>query len=484
VRAGSADDATGKEGTASLLGQMLIEGGFGDAKNPTTKEKLAEITRPWGTAAVPSVLVDKEATTFSMTVPRDAWPQFVQQVLKPMFQQPLFLAPELDRLRREALSGIRSTLRLEDQETLGLEALDAWVFAGTPLDFPAAGTVQGLQAVTRDDLAAFYKQHYTRARMFIAASITDPAALQTLTQAFPAGVFAETTEKRPQAPVVEGRHVLIITQPNAIATALHLGFPIGVTRADADYWPLFVANTAFGVHRDSFAKLYQEIREERGYNYGDYSYMEYYYGRPAFLFPPPNTPRSSQYFSMWARPVGHQYTHFIMKALTAELDNLIKSGLMPQEVEGAKVKARTLYLNYAASHERQLGYRLDDLFYGMRDRGYLQTMLQNIDAVTPEQVNAAIRKHLQLANLKYVIVTNESVGTKLAEDIANNANVTTKTLEEYHISEPVPPDKQKMLAQDKEWAAYPLNIPRGNIRVVKAEQMFETRAIPGVSAAK
>lgn len=74
VRTGSADDPVGKEGTAALVAQALIEGGFGDPKNPVTKEKLAEITRPWGDAATPQVLVDKQATTFSMVVPRDAFP--------------------------------------------------------------------------------------------------------------------------------------------------------------------------------------------------------------------------------------------------------------------------------------------------------------------------------------------------------------------------------------------------------------------------
>ncbi|HKC72284.1 MAG TPA: hypothetical protein VKB60_11700, partial [Terriglobales bacterium] len=85
-----------------------------------------------------------------------------------------------------------------------------------------------------------------------------------------------------------------------------------------------------------------------------------------------------------------------------------------------------------------------------------------------------IKKYLQAQNLDYVIVTNEADGEKLANDIANDASVQSKTPEEYHIAQPVPPDKQKMLDQDKQWAAYPLNITRANITVVKAAEMFET----------
>jgi len=481
VRAGSAEDPRGKEGTAALVGRMMLEGGFGDFKNPVTKEKLAEITRPWGEAAYPQVRVDKETTVFSMTVPRDVFPQFLARVLKPMFTQPLFLEAELERIRKEALVGIRSNLRFEQQEQLGLLALDDWVFAGTPLGHLAQGTIHGLQAVTQDDLRAYYKAYYQTVNIFVAASISDPVALRTLLSSLPpssGGGDGLGTGLGVIPPV--GHHLLIITQPNAIATGLHLGFPIPVHRGDADYWPLFVASTFFGAHRDNFGRLYKDIREDRGYNYGDYSYIEYYAARPYALFPPPGTPREQQYFSMWIRPVGHQYAHFILKAMTWELDNLIKNGMTPEQVEAAKQKARTLYLNYADSKGRQLGYRLDDMFYGMKDKGYLPDMLANIDKLTAEQVNAAIKKYLQVANLKYIIVTNESQAQKLADDIAGDTNVVSKTREEYHISEPVPPEKQKMLAQDDQWKAYKLNIPRENITIVKAEQMFETGAIPGM----
>jgi zinc protease len=488
VRTGSANDPAGKEGLANLVARAMIEGGFGDPKNPTTKERLAAITRPWGDAAMPTVLVDKEVTTFSMTVPRDAFAPYMTRVLRPMLREPLFLPAEVERLRREALVRIQSGLRFEQQEMLGLLALDNWVFAGTPLQHLAAGTVKGLQAITPDDMRTFYRAHYSGNNTHIAAAISpsggqqELASLQQLiAQAAETGSARQDAgaTRGATAPAIQGREVLIITQPNAIATGLHLGFPIGVNRGDPDYWPLFVGNAFLGTHRDEFGRLYQEIRQDRGYNYGDYSYIEYYVGRPNFMFPPPGTPRSSQYFSMWIRPVAHQYAHFIMKVMTAELERFIRQGLTPQQVADAKIKARTLYLNYAESKGRQLGYGLDDAFYGISGHGYLPTMLADIDAVTPEQVNNAIRRHLQVTNLKYVIVTNESEGEKLANDIAGGTNVVSKTPEEYHLSEPIPPEKQQMLAQDKEWATYPLKIARENIHVVKAEQMFETAAVPG-----
>jgi zinc protease len=473
VRAGSAEDSPGREGTANLVARGLIEGGFGAPKSPVTTQKLAAITRPWGDRAFPKVLVDKQSTTFSVAVPRDAFSEFVDQVLAPMLQRPLWLDGEMDRLRRDQLADIQSHLRFEDQESLGLLALDNLVFAGSPLAHLSAGTVRGLQAITRQDLDAFYKRYYTSGNMYVVTTINDRAALEKLMSALPSGPAFVRPLNAMRTVLLPGRRVLIITQPNAIATGLHLGFPIRVTRSHPDYWPLFIANTWLGAHRDSFSHLYHLIREDRGYNYGDYSYIEYYYNRPASLFPPPNTPRERQYFSIWIRPVAHQYAHFILKAMTAELDRFVRQGLTPDEVAASKIKARTLYLNFAESRQRQVGYRLDDLFYNMRDHGYLEEMLNQIDSCTPQQVNDAIRNHLQTASLTYVIVTNDTMGQKLADDIATGANVVSKTPAEYHMSEPIPPDKQQILRQDEEWKAYSLNIPRQNIEIRKAADMFE-----------
>jgi len=473
VRAGSGDDPAGKEGTANLVAHGLIEAGFGTTKNPVTTQKLAAITRPWGDAAFPSVLVDKQTTTFSMSVPAQNFDEFVDKVLKPMFNQPLWLPKEIDRLRRDSLTAIQSGLRFEDAEGLGLAALDDEMYQGSRFGHPALGTVQGLKTINNQDLDNYYHAFYSRQNLLVATTINDPAALGKLMQAMPVGKTVMRPLNQVRFSLAPGRHLLIITQPNAIATGLHLGFPINLTRKDDDYWPLFVANTFLGSHRDNFGRLFNDLRSDRGYNYGDYSYIEYYYGRPHFLFPPPTTPREQQYFSMWIRPVANQYTHFLIKAITAELDSFVRDGMTAEQVAEAKVKAKTLYLNYAASTTRQLGYRLDDMFYDTRQEGYLQQMLTRIDAVTPEQVNAAIKKYLQAQNLDYVIVTNESGADKLADDIANNTNVVSKTPAEYHMSEPIPREKQKILDQDKAWAAYPLNILRDQITIVKAESMFE-----------
>jgi len=489
VKAGSAMDPEGLEGLAYLTGRLLIDGGFGDPRQPVTKDRLAEITRPWGSGALPQVVVSKETTTFSMTVPREVLDRYVREVLAPMFRRPLFAERELERVRAEALQELQS-LRFEQIELVGLVAMDTVIHAGTSYAHPVIGTAQGLRQVTPEAVRRFYATYYRPDNVIVGVSSDDPAVVRRLEAVWqePSSVQADPLPPRPvePPPPPRGRDVLIIALPSALSTGLHAGFPIPVTRAHPDYWPLYVANVWFGTHRDSFSHLYQVIREERGYNYGDYSYIEHFEGRPFFLFPPTNTPRRYQYFSIWIRPVAHDYAVHIMKALTWELEHFIRTGLTAEQCELAKNKARVLHLNLAETIDRMLGYRLDDLFYGLSP-GYLDAYLARVEAVTCDQVNAAIRKYLQARDLKYVVVTDAAVAPRLVEAIAHNGPVWGKKPEDYQIPVReeggrkvymVPADKLPTLQRDAAWAYYWLDIPRERIRIVPAAQLFETADRP------
>jgi zinc protease len=489
VRAGSAHDPAGMEGVAAFTARMVIEGSFGDPKAPVTKERLAEITRPWGEGAMPAVEVGKETTTFSMTVPREVLPQYVEQVFRPMFTRPLFDAKELDRIRAESLTFLRSTLRLEQIELVGLVALDNFIHDGTGYAHPSL-TERGAEAVTAEAVRRFYATYYRPDNLVLGVSTSDDAIVAPLRAALAGAGQSEAQpleRRRVEAPPpVHGREVIIVALPNAISTGLHAGFPLSINRSHPDYWPLYIANIWFGTHRDSFSYLYDQIRALRGYNYGDYSYIEHFENRPFALFPPTGYPRQFQYFSIWIRPVQHDYAVHLLKALTWELENFIRTGLSEEQCALAKNKARVLYLSLAETTGRLLGYRLEDEFYGLHP-GYLESYLDKIQSVSCTQINAAIRKHLQAKNLKYVIVTDDEVAPRIAEAIASNQPAWGKGPADYQIDVKeengqkiflVPESKRALLQRDSAWAHYWLDIPRSHIRIVPAEKLFVTAALP------
>ena len=483
VTHGSTSDPVGKEGLASLTADMITDGGYRGPSGVVTKERLAEMTMPWGSGARPGSFAASRTTTFFFTAPREVIGQYVRDVLQPMLSEPVFAAEEIERLKAERMSTI-TALRSVNLESLGLSALDQYVLAGTRYEHHPVGTEASVPTLTRDDVVNFYRTHYRPETIIVGVSTTDPAIVEEIRNAV-RNINRDAAMPPPPAPAVQpatfsGREALVIEDPNAPAASVHLGFPTDVNRTHEDFWPLYVANVWLGTHRDSFGELYQRIREERGYNYGDYSYIEAWSGRPGNLFQVFNQPREQQYFSIWIRPVKHEHAVHMMKAATYELDQLVRDGLTQEQLNAAKNKARVLYLNLGETVPRLLGARVDDVFYGMEARGFLDTYLRSVDAVTLEQVNAALRRHLRPEDVKYLVVTStEHVGPTVAQ-IRTDEPVYGKSFAEYEFTQAkladgtlvwqIPEARVSTVQLDAAWAHYPLNVRE--VRTGHVKDMF------------
>jgi zinc protease len=476
---GSTSDPAGKEGLAALVSDAVTDGGFRHGSEVVTKEKLAEMTMPWGSGARPSVFSSARTTTFVFTAPRELIGKYVSDVLRPMLTEPVFAAEEIDRLKNETLSQI-SSIRSEDLEGLGLATIDQYVLDGTGYAHHVLGRESTVPTLTRDDVVKFYRDFYRPENAIIGISTTDQSVVDQVRDAV-RGINRDATSPSPEVAMTKptaftGRHALVIEEPNAPAASVHLGFPIDVNRRHPDYWPLYIANVWLGTHRDSFGQLYQKIREERGYNYGDYSYIEFWSGRPQSQFMIFNQPREQQYFSMWVRPVKHEHAVHLMKAITYELDQMIRNGLTAEQIEEAKNKARVLYLNLGETVPRLVGARVDDAFYGVRG-GFLDAYIEAINSVTPQQVNDAIRRNLSTANIKYVVVTSTPHLQNTVAQIRGNAPVYGKSWQEYEFTQAkladgtqvwqVPEAKMPTVQLDAIWAGTPLDIKDVEVRNVK-----------------
>jgi zinc protease len=489
VRAGSMHDPVGKEGLAAITASALLEGGFGEVAEPVTKEDVARLTSAWGQGARPSVQVGKEVTTLSMTVPRDVLSRFTEEVLAPMLDRPLFLEDEVTRLRNEARTFLTGALRSTMTEMLGLEALDNYVYDGTSMGHTVRGSVQGLAAITTADVRGFFNAHYRAENTIVGLSTEDRAVRELVLGALARSATAQGPSVRPKTPraqkasAVRGREAVVVKLPDSGATGVHFGFPLAIDRRHPDFWPLWVANVHFGTHRDSHGLLYTLIRQERGYNYGDYSYVEHFPFRPWALFPAFNYPRTQQYFSVWVRPVASDHAHHLLKATVYELEQLVAKGLTPEQVELSRNKAKVLYLNYAETASRLLASKLDDAYLGL-EPGYLEGYLERMDAVTVEQVNAALRTYLSTENLKIVVVAEAHRAEEIAQSLRDDGVVYGKGPADYQFETAtsadgglvyeVTEDRIETLRRDAVWAHHRLHLDPARVRVVEVDQLFET----------
>jgi zinc protease len=213
----------------------------------------------------------------------------------------------------------------------------------------------------------------------------------------------------PPAPQPSGRNFHLLDKQTA-SVGIHFGYPLPITRADADYYPLMVANSFLGEHRTMHGRLMQQLREARGLNYGDYSYIEFWLSPPRTSKPTPNVPRREQYFSVWVRPVVPSTAHFALRDALYEVERLRDQGMTQAEFE----LAREFLLNYsrlwAQTLQTRLGFLLDSRFYGMPS--YIDEIQSRLPKLTVEDVNRAAKKYLQTENFVAVVVTNHAADFK------------------------------------------------------------------------
>lgn len=459
-RVGSQDDPPGKEGLAWLTAHMIAEGGTEARPYTAILEALYPMAAGWG------VSVDREMTVLRgrshVDTAADYEALFVQQWTTPAFD-----AQDFERLRSEALSFVETRLRYASDEELGKAGLEASVFAGTRYAHPPSGTVAGLRAITLDDVREFHRTHYTADRVvFGLGGRHEQRSLDAL-EATRARLLAAAPQPPTPAPTLaalQGKRVTLIDKPGADAS-ISLGHPIALRRGDPDFVALWLANSWLGEHRNSSSHLYQVIRETRGLNYGDYSYIEPFPGGGWRQMPPSNVGRRAQLFQIWIRTLPNEQAVFALKAAHRELDALVREGLTQEEFELTRQFLRKYVLHFAETTEERLGYALDDRYFaldaGPNPRSHLDSFVAELDALTLERVNAAIRKHLHPDTLDIVIVTGKP--DLVREQLLAHEPIT--------ITYPSPkPDA--VLAEDREIGAHALGIASEAIRVVPVDAMF------------
>ncbi|HYH44883.1 MAG TPA: pitrilysin family protein [Thermoanaerobaculia bacterium] len=405
--AGSIYDPAGKEGLAALTAYML--GRAGTQKH--SYSELLEALYPMS-ASIESE-VDREVAVFSTLIHRDKLTELTA-LLQEVLLQPAFSESDFTRNKENLLTYLTATLRASNDELLGLEAIQTEIFKGHPYGHPSAGTVEGLRAVTLDDVKAFYKQRYTRANLLLGVAGGYPGTyvqgLQSALAALPAGEKVARREL-PAPAKAEGRQFRLI-QKETGSVGIHWGYPLPLNRADADFYPLMVANSFLGEHRTSHGRLMQQLRRDRGLNYGDYSYIEFWPSPPSTSNPEPGVPRRQQYFSVWVRPVVPENAHFALRASLHQVDRLRETGLTKEEFE----LTRDFLLNYsklwAQTLPDRLGFHMDSRFYGMPY--YIDEIDRRVKGLSVEQVNAAVKKYITTDAYTAVLVTGDAAALKRA----------------------------------------------------------------------
>lgn len=454
-RTGAVDDPAGKPGLTDLAASMVTQGGT--AKH--TYEEITETLYPMAVSV--NAYVDKELTTFVATTHIENLERFTALFME-MLLEPRFDPADFERVKTNQVNYLVNTLRGANDEELGKQTMLSFMYQGHPYGTPTEGLVSGLETVTLDDVKHQHAEVFTRDNVVLGlAGGYPPSLVERVTKELdrlPAGTGRPS---RIPAPVAEIQNLEVLAvEKDCLATAISIGFPVDVTRSDRDFYPLLVANSFFGEHRTFNGLLMIRMREVRGLNYGDYSYIENFVQDGGSTFPLPNFARHQQYFSIWIRPVQHQHRHFALRLALWHLDGLVREGLTEEQFETTRTFLKNYSKLWAQDQSRRLGYAMDSRFYGTDD--FLSTLPQKLDAVTLADVNAAIKRFLRADRARIGVVT-KGADAFLSDLITNQPSPMA------YDAEGIPAD---VLAEDAAVAVYKLGINREASKIVDVEEMF------------
>ena len=375
--AGSATDPEGKAGLAEMSSALLDEGA-GDIGAEEFQRALEDIAAQLSFSAGRDHYSGRLRTLSSER--EKAFDLLRQALLNPRFDR-----KPVDRIRGQLLASLK-----QDKENPRRISRRIWaetVFPDHPYSRPSDGTEETISAITREDLATFVRQRFTRNRLVI--GVVGDIGEEELKSALDR-VFGDLPETGPDfsvpdiAPAGAGKTVVVKKPiPQSIMVLGHAG----IKRDDPDWYAALLVTRVFGGGGLS-SRLYEEIREKRGLAYSVYAYLA-----------------PMEHSALLAGGVATQNARAAesLSVIRAEWERLGKLGITAKELKDAKTYSNGSFpLRLGSSRgiaSLLVGIQLSDL--GM---DYIDKRPDLVNSVTLEHANRVARRLYSADDLTVVIV--------------------------------------------------------------------------------
>jgi zinc protease len=380
--AGGYYDPADRAGVATWTAAMMREG-TGTRSSAQISEALETMGASLftsGGASSTNAEIDGNALTESL--PK------LMEVTADVLLHPTFAPAEWDRYK--ARTKPQFTQLRTSPGFLANEMFNKVVFGTHPASRIFASPV-AIDAIAATELAAYHRAHYVpdHAVLAFAGDITLDQARSLATKNLGEWKRAGAPETKVTDPGPMGApKVYLVHRPNSVQTTIYVGTQ-GLTRTNADYTALAVANRVLG---GTMGRLFRHLREEKGYTYGIGSGID-----------------ALPYVGAWtaSTSVRTDVTEPALRDLMAEIAEMRDKPVPDKELADSK---RALVAQFALSLEspqRMLGYSLDKWELGL-PADYWDTYPGRISVITAAQAQAAAKKYWDLTRLEIVAVGDAS----------------------------------------------------------------------------
>ena len=299
-------------------------------------------------------------------------------------------------LNRETLEKVKSltigglSRKENDYDYVAARTLKATLFKGTPLEHPSSGSIEDVKKIEIKNVEQFLKEHLviSRAVIVVGGDITlaDAKAKATkLLKHLPKG----SDKKLPFIEVAKKSHRVVLERKTEQAY-IYFGSPYETRVDDADEYKARVGTFILGTGGFG-SRLMEEIRVKRGLAYSAYARI--------------NAARSNVYFMgyLQTKLESQNEAEETVKEVIAKF---VKGGVTQEELDQAK----KFLLGSEPLRVETLSQRLSRTFqeyYKGQELGSSLKELEKIEALKLEDLNTYIKKHTEINDLTFAIVTDK-----------------------------------------------------------------------------
>jgi predicted Zn-dependent peptidase len=381
-RAGSYFEPRDKPGLAQITASMLERG-----TKKRTKFQLAGDLESVGAQLAFSAdpfAVNIAARALSKDLP------LIMIAISEMLREPAFPADELEKLKQQIIAGIQ-----EQQSNTGYRARERFtqvIFdeASPFYMHPGEKLIESIRSVTVEDVERFYSNYYGGRSLILslAGDIETEEVKQQFSESFGAFTGPESVDINVTDPEMQSsvRREIVLVKDKANVDIL-LGSASSLRRSSEDYYAAVLANSALGESTLS-SRLGLQVRDREGLTYGINS-----------RFRAPSLAAGPWYVGVSVNP--NNIEKAINSAL-AVLRDYVQNGIRAEELADEKSSAIGSFKVGLATNAGLAGAMWNAEFYDLGP-DYIDRYPMIIQAVTIEEVNAAIRKYFRPDKLTVVI---------------------------------------------------------------------------------
>jgi len=382
LRTGSDANPLDKPGMANFVAAMLDEG---TAKRNALQiaDDVARMGASLGTSS------SMDATTVSARSLTKNFPATLE-ILSDVVLNPSFPAEEIERQRASRLAGL--VQQRDNPNQVAAQVMAASLYGPKhPYGYSEVGTEASVKALSKDDMAAFWKQNFVpnNAALVVAGDISMDELRTMADKSF--GAWQAGTPAQPAlgAPTTTTAKVVVVDKPGSPQTQVRVA-SIGAARSSPDFRPMQVMNLALGGLFSS--RINMNLREQHGYTYGASSQFAFRRAPGPFQV---------------ASGVRTDVTGPAVTEIFKEVRGMVERPVSEEELKKAK-DSMSNSLPGAFESSANAVSNFSNVFIYDLGLDYYTSYAEQVNAVTAEQTLAAARKYLVPGSMIVVAVGDKA----------------------------------------------------------------------------